>query len=383
MKSLILFANFPVLKYDGAYHMNSSDLERVNLYVAPFAKTILITDALCNTDVHKLVKLPKNIEVQFVNSYFDLKINHRINRFIALCANQNKRAVIGMFFGPPKMMLCSIIYSLIKFRLPSILIASGRPSLEYRLSLESPNNSLIDCVKFFLKYIFTAFIEFVMLHRSAIQVMSGNLGDRVNAPNVLSFSTITSIRKPSDRAESTEIDELITIGFVGRVSYAKGIDRFHDVISKLAQTDIKVRVIIVGKGATSLPDPVGSNPAIAEFALFEHVGPDLVWDFYEKMDFLFFPSREEGMPRVPAEAMSCGVIVLGMATGLDYYLRHNQNGLIYTHWNTDQIVQDFLECLQHKNLQILMRKNALKTSLHLPKANIKFLRLYKHAVYKL
>jgi phosphatidylinositol alpha 1,6-mannosyltransferase len=107
-------------------------------------------------------------------------------------------------------------------------------------------------------------------------------------------------------------DDMVAIGFLGRLVKEKGLDIFADVLTELTRRGVPHRALIVGDGpardwfAEQVPDAV-----FAGFQRGEALGRAVA-----SMDILFNPSVTETWGQVTSEAMAAGVpVVAARATG--------------------------------------------------------------------
>lgn len=98
--------------------------------------------------------------------------------------------------------------------------------------------------------------------------------------------------------------------YVGRWERAKGIDLVEGLFRQLPETRW---VLALAPGRDS-PLPEKENVII-----LESVGPHAMRELYSLADFLIFPSHYEGFGLAAAEAMSCGLPVVGTPVG---FLKH-------------------------------------------------------------
>ena len=107
-------------------------------------------------------------------------------------------------------------------------------------------------------------------------------------------------------------DDVLTIGFLGRLVMEKGLDVFSETVDELRRRKVPHQVLVVGEGPARewfedrLPGAV--------FVGFQ-AGEDLARAI-ASMDVLFNPSVTEAFGNVTLEAMACGLpVVAAVATG--------------------------------------------------------------------
>jgi len=87
--------------------------------------------------------------------------------------------------------------------------------------------------------------------------------------------------------------------FVGRIEYLKGSDILHELI--IRNQDKKF--ILIGE----LKDEIYKKQKLKNLILINSKSPEELVNYYNASDLCLFPSRLEGIPAVPREAMSCRV----------------------------------------------------------------------------
>lgn len=119
------------------------------------------------------------------------------------------------------------------------------------------------------------------------------------------------------------------VGFVGRLTAAKGIAALEDAIGRLSSMDVQFELLVVG------PQDEPDSHIWAERlrAASPHVhltgNVDDLRDVYNQMSLLVLPSLREGFPNVVLEAAACGVpTVTTSATGCRDSVIDGVTGLI-------------------------------------------------------
>lgn len=115
-----------------------------------------------------------------------------------------------------------------------------------------------------------------------------------------------------------------TIVYVGRIAPEKNLAALLDAIEPLP-----VRLILIGEGKL--------RPELQ--AAYERLGDKVVWegnvpnaalpDYLTRSAVFVLPSYYEGHPKALAEAMACGVAVIGAdSTGIREMIRHRETGIL-------------------------------------------------------
>lgn len=152
----------------------------------------------------------------------------------------------------------------------------------------------------------------------------------------------------------------ILFGFVGSISHRKGVDIIIKAISKCR--NLKIHLVILGNGETEwLTKLINDNQVGPMVTLVPFRDPT---EIYCMIDALILPSRQEGFPLVPLEAMMMKKPVI----------RSNIQGA------SDQIIEGIngylFESENHLELSQIMQKIALEPNLLMDLGE----NAYQHAV---
>ena len=146
-------------------------------------------------------------------------------------------------------------------------------------------------------------------------------------------------RDPAWRRSLGIADDVVVIGFLGRLVMEKGLDVFSDTIDQLERRGIAHKVLVVGEGPAR--DWFTARLPHAVFAGFQG-GADL-GRAVASMDVLFNPSITETFGNVTLEAMACGVpVVAAAATGSQSLVDDHVSGRLIT----PGAVRQFAEALR-------------------------------------
>lgn len=134
------------------------------------------------------------------------------------------------------------------------------------------------------------------------------------------------------------------IGFVGRLAARrKGFLDFLKACARLAQSDPRVRVLVVGDSDRGKPDAVAPEVA-KEFGIWDRchfLGHQLNAELpllYRLMDVLVLPSIFEGVPRVIMEASAMGVpVVASDVKGNREAVADGRTGLLVPFGDVEQL----------------------------------------------
>lgn len=105
------------------------------------------------------------------------------------------------------------------------------------------------------------------------------------------------------------------IGFVGTLSYRKGFDVFLKIVDRMLENDERINVLICYNRCEN--EELLNNLEILKIKHNERVkvsyklfGDEII-EFYDKIDILVVPSRQDPLPTVIMEAIARGCLVIG------------------------------------------------------------------------
>lgn len=132
----------------------------------------------------------------------------------------------------------------------------------------------------------------------------------------------------------------LTLGFLGRLEPAKGLDRLVAVAAGLKARGVDFRLVVAGSGSQE----AGLRGAIATQGLERHVQllgavSDLT-GFFQGVDLLVLTSRYEGFANVIVEANAYGVPALAMRVphGPADVIREGENGFLVADGDVEAMV---------------------------------------------
>lgn len=146
---------------------------------------------------------------------------------------------------------------------------------------------------------------------------AGVADDRaVYIPNAIEPECFQRSRTPADARRALGFDaRRPTLGFVGRLSNQKRIDKLIDILPAIQRRIGPVQLLLVGDGVegAKLQNQVGQL-GLADTVRFCGWRDDL-HRWYEAMDVMMLPSEREGLPNVLLEAMALQVPVAATNVG--------------------------------------------------------------------
>ncbi len=167
---------------------------------------------------------------------------------------------------------------------------------------------------------------------------------------------LSDIRKKND---------VLTIGYVSRISEAKGWDVLLLAVRKLVDDGVNCRLIVAGRGEQQ-EDFLKMVRSLSLSEVVSYLGPIPYYSLpriYQQMDLFIFPTcLEESLGLVGLEAMASKLPVIGSHIGgLTDYIQDGVNGFFFTPGNVEELVQK-IKC--YKSLPCEVQKQMAEQAYH-------------------
>lgn len=157
-----------------------------------------------------------------------------------------------------------------------------------------------------------------------------------NGIDLSRFTTLDRSREFSSlRSLGLEVAKnKLIIGFVGTISPRKGLDILLDALHLLDKE--KFHLVVVGNGETEwLNSLITSYKLDGNVSVFPFSTPE---DYYSIFDVFVLPSRKEGFPLVPLEAMASGVLTIrSNVEGASDQIADSVTGFLFENENVNQL----------------------------------------------
>ena len=164
-----------------------------------------------------------------------------------------------------------------------------------------------------------------------------------NPVNTKKFATVSEEESKRIRKDLNLPDSSFLILMVGRVCLRKG----HDIAIKtlsILKEHANVKLVLVGPWDDSGLNQIKSKLSASEQDIID--SDEIIWagqtdrvaSYYRACNLLLFPSRKEGLPNVPIEAMACGLpVVASPLKGInDIIIDHEETGYITNDNNSNE-----------------------------------------------
>lgn len=171
--------------------------------------------------------------------------------------------------------------------------------------------------------------RFVLVNASAVGEAHG--GER-GLPAEKVVVVPNGIPDDPARAQPMGASDSFTVGTLGRLSRLKGVHHLIAATSRLAASDVPVRLAIAGDGSeVNALREMAASLAIASDVRFEGFVPDeRVGEFLAGLDVFVLSSLSEGLPFTVIEAMRAGLpIVASRVGGVPEIIEDGVSGILY------------------------------------------------------
>ena len=138
------------------------------------------------------------------------------------------------------------------------------------------------------------------------------MGRVVVIPNALDMSAMKTAPVRNWRVEAGWPEDVVVIGFAGRLAHIKGADLLIHAVAYLSGQGLPVRLVVVGDGAEEeMLRALTSQLGIHSITLFAgRVPRSEIYSAIKGFDIAAVPSREEGFGLSALEAMAAGIPVV-------------------------------------------------------------------------
>jgi len=135
------------------------------------------------------------------------------------------------------------------------------------------------------------------------------------------------------------------IGAVSRLRVEKGIDILIEAFTQAIQTQPNIHLLIVGSGpdAEQLQQLAANKGIVHHCTFYGEASWAVAMQQMARMDVVVVPSRFEGFGLTAAEAMAMGKpVIASRVFGLSEIILNNQNGLLFSSGNANELLQSML-----------------------------------------
>jgi glycosyltransferase involved in cell wall biosynthesis len=144
------------------------------------------------------------------------------------------------------------------------------------------------------------------------------------------------------------------IGFIGRLSEAKGIWNFIHAIEIIIKDRQDFKFLIIGDGSLRVKiEQYIDQKKLHNFVKIEGwVSHDELPLYFNTLKLLVIPSYTEGLPNAMLESMACGTPVLATPVGvIPNMIRNGETGFIMENNSPQCIAENIINALENTNLE--------------------------------
>lgn len=181
------------------------------------------------------------------------------------------------------------------------------------------------------------------------------------------FAQLVTPEKKNEIKETLGITPKDTIiGFVGRITYEKGVDVLLKAVQILkGQSKISFKIVLLGGFENSknyIEGMIRETDTLNDVLIFDFQDPKPFYDIY---DIFVLPSRSEGFPLTVIEAMLSGCCVVRTDTGgASEQITNQESGFIFRNENYSELSDILLRLLNNpenrKKIALCGREIALE-----------------------
>jgi glycosyltransferase involved in cell wall biosynthesis len=168
-------------------------------------------------------------------------------------------------------------------------------------------------------------------------------------------------KRPSEcRQKFGFSDSDIIVTFVGRLIYAKGAQDLIRAFSNITESELKMRLIIVGDGPyrNELEQLISQNGKKADIIMVGQKDQEQLVDILSITDIFVNPSYSEGFPTSVLEAASIGIPVIATDVGgTKEIITDNNTGILVQAGNVNQLENKLHDLSTDKELRMNLANN--------------------------
>jgi glycosyltransferase involved in cell wall biosynthesis len=156
-------------------------------------------------------------------------------------------------------------------------------------------------------------------------------------------------------------NDTIVITFVGRLIYAKGVQDLITAFSKIKDTALDTKLLIVGEGPyrANLEHLAQQTGCASSILFLGQKNQDEVIDILSATDIFVNPSYSEGLPTSVMEAASIGLPIIATDVGgTGEIIVSHETGMLVKTGDTGQLEQKLRELLTNTQLRRELGANA-------------------------
>ncbi|WP_048190963.1 glycosyltransferase family 4 protein [Methanobacterium sp. SMA-27] len=150
------------------------------------------------------------------------------------------------------------------------------------------------------------------------------------------------------------------IGYIGRLSYEKGILNFIKSIPELLNINKDLKFWIVGNGKlkNEIICFLNNENLNDKVILFDWISHEDIPKILNELKLIVVPSFTEGLPNIILEAMACGTTIITTPVGaVPDFIQDGKNGFIIPDNSTKNIVNTVISALNSTKIDEMIKIN--------------------------
>lgn len=174
-----------------------------------------------------------------------------------------------------------------------------------------------------------------------------------------------SVNVPNEQNKNN-LNTIPTGLFLGRIGERKGAYDLIDVVKKLTNEGIKLKILMAGDGEIDKAKEVVKKDNLEDnIEILGWIDNDKRREYLKTSDFYILPSYDEGMPMSVLEAMSYSLPVITTDVGgIPEMIQNEENGILVKPGDNEAIEKAIKKILENDNLRGKVSENAYKTILN-------------------
>ena len=161
-----------------------------------------------------------------------------------------------------------------------------------------------------------------------------------------------------------KFDGKLVLCFVGRLEESKGFSVLLDAFVDLDKTDWISKLHCVGEGPEREKYEKGTQKNNASIIFHGLLDREELYKIYQESQFIIFPSKSEGFPKVLAEASSFGCIpIISPISSITNYINETEsNGIVLKNLSSNEIIETIMRLDQDRHHLKNIAVNAINTA---------------------
>lgn len=176
---------------------------------------------------------------------------------------------------------------------------------------------------------------------------------------------LNNFRVFDEKVDNHQISNPLKLVFLSRVMRLKGIFELIEVVKSINKNGVKLCLDIYGDKSLSDEDLKVFNDSLDEQIIYNgSIDNKEVIQIISKYDLFVFPTNAvyEGTPGVIAESLIAGTPVLSSNfPQAKYLLKDGYDSILFKMFDTNDLKEKLIYCINNKDVLFNMRKNALES----------------------